>query len=172
MNEHHTTAHTTQQSIDDNPSGSGVSTPPILGSEEYLLANSTAARVTLEKLLSTIISEHYFTAADGVDGAYLNRKRIEDPTSPVTLIPLDEDAEITGTPMGDLALLTFCVLRLENGFTVHGSSACADPANYDETIGRHYAREDAIKKIWPLLGYELKTQLYFDKILAATFDEF
>ena len=146
-----------------------TNTPPMLGSEAHLAANAVGPRVTLEQLLRTITSEHYFTAADGVDGAYLNRKRIEDQTRPVTFIPLEDDLEIAGTPMGDLALLTFCVLRLENGFTAHGSSACADPANYDEAIGRHLAREDAIKKIWPLLGYELKTRLFFEKRLEEIF---
>jgi hypothetical protein len=138
--------------------------------EAHLAAVSVAPRVTFDQLLATIVSEHYFTAADGVDGAYLNKKRIEDPADFVRYVPLDEDAEIAGTPLADLALLTFCVLRLENGFTVHGSSACASPENYDETIGRHYAKEDAIKQIWPLLGYELKTQLHFDKLLGDTFD--
>lgn len=137
--------------------------------EAHLAAVSVAPRVTFDQLLETIISEHYFTAADGVDGAYLNRKRIEDQTRPVTFIPLEDDLEIAGTPKGDLALLTFCVLRLENGFTVHGSNACADPANYDREISEHLAREDAIRKMWPLLGYELKTQLFFEKRLEEMF---
>lgn len=117
--------------------------------EAHLAAVSVAPRVTFDQLLSTIISEHYFTAAQGVLGAAI-------------------DAALEEVPEA-LDLLTFCVLVLENGFTVHGSSACADPANYDEAIGRHIAREDAIKKMWPLLGYELKTQLFFEKRLEELF---
>lgn len=62
-----------------------------------------------------------------------------------------------------LELLTFCVLILRNGFTVTGESACASPENFDAAIGRTVARENAKQKIWPLLGYQLKTALYLTK---------
>ena len=58
-----------------------------------------------------------------------------------------------------LNLLTFCVLVLRNGFTVTGESACASPENFDAEIGRKIARKNAIEKIWPLVGYELRTKL-------------
>lgn len=58
-----------------------------------------------------------------------------------------------------LSLLTFCVLVLKNGFTVTGESACASPENFDAEIGRKIARENATQKIWPLMGYELKSKL-------------
>jgi hypothetical protein len=54
-----------------------------------------------------------------------------------------------------LDLLTFCVLVLRNGFTVTGESACASPENFDAEIGRKIARQNAVQKIWPLMGYEL-----------------
>jgi len=62
--------------------------------------------------------------------------------------------------MAHLGLLTFCVLLLKNGYTVPGTSACASPENYNREIGERLAKEDAIKKMWPLLGYELKNKLY------------
>ena len=58
-----------------------------------------------------------------------------------------------------LNLLTFCVLVLRNGFTVTGESACASPENFDAEIGRKIARQNAVQKIWPLMGYELRTKL-------------
>jgi hypothetical protein len=58
-----------------------------------------------------------------------------------------------------LKLLTFCVLVLKNGFTVTGESACASPENFDAEIGRKIARENATQKVWPLMGYELKSKL-------------
>ena len=58
-----------------------------------------------------------------------------------------------------LDLLTFCVLVLRNGFTVTGESACASPENFDPEIGRNIARQNAVQKIWPLMGYELHTKL-------------
>jgi len=57
-------------------------------------------------------------------------------------------------------VLTVCVLTMENGFTVTGESACADPANYDEGIGRQIARANAFDKLWPLEGYFLRERLH------------
>lgn len=59
-----------------------------------------------------------------------------------------------------MKLLTFCVLVLRNGFTVTGESACASPENFNVEIGRRVARENAVAKIWPLMGYQLKQNLY------------
>lgn len=59
----------------------------------------------------------------------------------------------------ELDLLTFCVLVLRNGFTVTGQSACASPENFDAEIGMKVARADAESKVWPLLGYALRTRL-------------
>lgn len=56
--------------------------------------------------------------------------------------------------------ITLCVLTLENGYTVTGESACADPANYDQEKGEAYAEEAAIDKVWPLEGYLLKEKLH------------
>ena len=97
----------------------------------------TAARVTPQDIERAITSEHYFTAGQAV----------EQQTAPHEQIPTS------------LYLLTFCVLTLRNGFTVTGESACASPENFDAQIGRAIARENAVQKIWPLLGYELKTNL-------------
>ena len=49
---------------------------------------------------------------------------------------------------------------LQNGFTVSGESACASPENFDAEIGRNVARQNAVQKIWPLLGYQLKDTLH------------
>ena len=57
-------------------------------------------------------------------------------------------------------VLTFCVLTLENGFTVTGASACASPANYNKEIGDRIARDNAKEKIWVLEGYLLKQKLF------------
>ena len=59
-----------------------------------------------------------------------------------------------------LRLLTFCVLVLKNGFTVTGESACVSRENFDAEIGRKVARENAISKVWPLLGFSLKQKLH------------
>lgn len=59
-----------------------------------------------------------------------------------------------------LDLLTFCVLVLQNGFTVTGESACASPENFDAELGRKITRENAVNKLWPLMGYALKQRLH------------
>ena len=58
-----------------------------------------------------------------------------------------------------LRLLTFCVLVLRNGFTVTGESACASPENFNAELGRKIARQNAVVKSWPLMGYELRSKL-------------
>ena len=40
-----------------------------------------------------------------------------------------------------------------------GESACVSPENFDAEIGRKVAGEHAVNKIWPLMGYELRTKL-------------
>jgi len=51
--------------------------------------------------------------------------------------------------------LTHCSITLPCGFQVTGESACVDPANFDKELGRKYAREQAVEKLWPLEGYLL-----------------
>ncbi len=58
-----------------------------------------------------------------------------------------------------LAVLTICILVLNNGFIVTGESACASPEDFDKEIGRKVARRNAVNKIWELEGYLLKQRL-------------
>lgn len=111
--------------------------------QEILAKGKTAARITPADVQANIVGEYYFTASEGVQTA---------------LHKQDELTRLTGAH-GELALLTFCVLVLKNGFTVTGESACASPENFDEGIGRKIARQNAEQKIWPLMGYELKQRL-------------
>ena len=99
----------------------------------------TAPRVTPADIEAEIAGEHYFTAAQGVSGA--------------AHVIHDENER------GPLHLLTFCVLVLRNGFTVTGESACASPENFDAEVGRKIARQNAVQKIWPLLGFRLRDHL-------------
>lgn len=94
----------------------------------------TAPRITPDDVKANIASEHYFTAAQAL--------------------------RLGGTEPHQLDLLTFCVLVLKNGFTVTGESACASPENFDAEIGRRIARDNAVAKIWPLMGYELRSHLH------------
>lgn len=110
--------------------------------EEIVAKGLTAPRVTPADIEANIASEHYFTALDGVDGHFRGGPEAQGVA----------DA-------GPLSLLTFCVLVLRNGFTVTGESACASPENFDAKLGRMIARQNAVNKVWPLMGYELRSRL-------------
>lgn len=58
------------------------------------------------------------------------------------------------------SMLTICVLTLQNGFNVTGESACADPAMFKKDIGERVSEDNAKRKIWPLMGYALKQELF------------
>ena len=96
---------------------------------------------------AAIVSEHYFTAREGVLGMLA-----ADGVPP----SIYEQANAAPQPLG---LLTFCVLVLRNGFTVIGHSACASPENFNAEIGRRIARENAEREVWPLLGFRLRDEL-------------
>lgn len=57
-------------------------------------------------------------------------------------------------------MLTVCVATLHNGYVVTGESACASPENFQRDIGERIARENAIRKVWPLLGFLLCERLH------------
>lgn len=56
-------------------------------------------------------------------------------------------------------MLTICILTMQNGFHVTGESCPASAANFDPDLGRKLAKENAIRKLWSLEGYALRSQL-------------
>ena len=111
----------------------------------------TAPRVTPADIEANIKAEIFFTALDGAadaaGDARSHHNRVKD------------DADVADVHQA-LGLLTFCVLVLKNGFTVTGESACASPDNFDAELGRMIARQNAVNKLWPLMGYALKQRLH------------
>lgn len=105
---------------------------------------NVAPRITPTDIEAAIWSEHYFTAADGVNGA------------------LDREADhpIRIDPTSPLGLVTICVLTMNNGTKVVGvNEGPVSPENFKPELGRQYARQKAIDQIWPMLGYELRSRL-------------
>jgi hypothetical protein len=121
--------------------------------QEIQAKGKTAPRITPAIIESAIVSEYFFTAADGLVGAKPSAQ---------------SDPSHAWEP---LSLLTFCVLVLYNGFTVTGESACASPENFDPEIGRMIARQNAVQKIWALEGYALKGRLHEEAKRAAVLDD-
>lgn len=114
--------------------------------QEIQAKGLNAPRVTPADVEANISAEFYFTALDG----YRSNPCYDPNGHPHEPLPAPAPLE----------LLTFCVIVMRNGFTVTGESACASPENFDAELGRKIARQKAVDKIWPLLGYALKSQLH------------
>jgi Phage protein (N4 Gp49/phage Sf6 gene 66) family len=100
-------------------------------SEAECAAHATAPRVSLDSIVANIESAHYRSAADAM-----------------------------GVPQHqDLRLLTLCIVVLRNGFTVVGKSAPAHGLNYNYDLGCKLALDDAIRQIWPLMGFALRDRI-------------
>lgn len=110
--------------------------------QEIQAKGLNAPRITPADIEGNISREHYFIASNAAG-----------------LTPVEGVDYIPPRAVCSLDLLTFCVLVLGNGFTVTGESACASPENFDAELGRKIARQNAVAKIWPLMGYALKEQL-------------
>lgn len=121
--------------------------------QEIQAKGLNAPRVTPGDIEGAIISEHYFNLGDGVYGAA--RKAGDDS---VQAFPASYD------------LTTICVLGLANGFTVIGESACVSAENFNAEIGKKIARQNAVGKVWPLMGFALADRIYLDKQDTANFE--
>lgn len=105
--------------------------------QEIQAKGLSAPRVTPADIESEIVGEYY---ASG-EGAFSNN-----------WLPVEQRAS--------LRVMTLCVLILRNGCKVVGvNHGPVDPANFDAEHGRRDAREDAIRQVWPLLGFRLRDQL-------------
>lgn len=106
----------------------------LAATEELGAKGATHPRVMLADIEGAIVQENWFTA--GAAASALGQ-----PTSPA------------------MGLLTIYIGMLSNGWTVIGKSAPASPENFDAEKGRIFAREDAIRQLWPLLGFALRDRL-------------
>jgi Phage protein (N4 Gp49/phage Sf6 gene 66) family len=58
-----------------------------------------------------------------------------------------------------LGKCTVVACQLPNGFIIVESSACVDPANYDEKLGADICLKRIENKVWELEGYKLQSKL-------------
>lgn len=54
---------------------------------------------------------------------------------------------------------TVVAVKLPNGFILTESSACVDPLNYNEEIGKDICLERIKDKLWELEGYRLQCEV-------------
>jgi len=58
---------------------------------------------------------------------------------------------------------TIVAVKLSNGFILVESSACVDPENYDEALGRDICLGNIEDRLWELEGYALQKQIHSQK---------
>lgn len=123
--------------------------------------STEAPRLTLADVEANISSEFYFTAADGIEGARIAHG---------VYLAVRHDDQRADIATGQV---TFCMLILRNGTKLVGINYGAiDPAQHSVERGRELARADAIRQVWPLMGYELRSKLaaqpstYQDRVRA------
>ena len=108
--------------------------------QEIQAKGLTAPRVTPADIEANIVSEHYFTAEQGVLGESVMGTR------PASWTNLDQ--------------VTICVLILANGTKIVGvNEGPVSRENFKADIGRQYARQKAVAQILPLMGYALRDAL-------------
>lgn len=117
--------------------------------QEIQAKGLTAPRITPDDIEANIAKEFYITAKEFY---FTGQEAVFGACMMAHGKPVLSDGE-------SIALLTFCVLVLRNGLTVTGESACASPENFDAELCRKIARQNAVNKVWPLMGYALKEQL-------------
>lgn len=97
-------------------------------------AIAVAPRVSLASMEEKIAAKHEFTMGEALTA-------LGHPNSP------------------EFDILSVCVLKMQNGFTVIGKAAPASAANFNRELGRKFAYEDAVRQLWPLEGYALRERL-------------
>lgn len=112
--------------------------------EAQCAAGRTAPRVSLKDIREAIASVYY---VNGWDAAQAGE------------VESGNDGLQFGFPYNPLKPLTICIIVMKNGFTIIGKAAPASPENFDEALGRSLANEDAIRQIWPLMGFALRDKL-------------
>lgn len=62
--------------------------------------------------------------------------------------------------------VTLCNITIENGFSVRGESACVDPRNFNQEVGKTIAYRNAFDKLWALEGYLLAERRFVSEKAA------
>ena len=107
------------------------------------------------------------------DEQALNQHLVDKGLTAPRITPEIIDSTIVGEDyhVFDGATVTVCLLKLRNGFTVTGESACASPENFDAAVGRAIAKRNARDKIWALEGYLLREKIASGALTPATLSE-
>jgi len=77
--------------------------------------------------------------------------------TPAQINAILDDSVIDVQTVLDKCTVVTC--QLPNGFIIVESSACVDPANYNEKLGAEICLKRIESKIWELEGYKLQSEL-------------
>ena len=124
--------------------GAGYATADDSGESMSQAKGENAARITPEQVEANISAEYSFTL----------------------------DKALTGCPLVEgLDRVTLSVIVLRNGTKLVGVNYGAiDPARHDPEMGLKEARSAAIEQVWPLMGYELRSQLAQSQDVVQAYD--
>lgn len=115
-------------------------------------------------------------SAKGAFAPRVSVPTIEDQMESVIYINLGDAIERTNqSASASSFLMTLCVITMRNGFVEVGKSAPASPENFDREKGKTLAYEDAVRNLWPKLGYSLRDTLWqwenYKEMPAVAFPE-
>lgn len=63
--------------------------------------------------------------------------------------------------------LMYCTLKLENGYTISGRSACLPTTEFNPQLGMKYSREDAVKNLMECLAFQANDMITNGAVHAA-----
>lgn len=78
----------------------------------------------------------------------------------VTISDMEAKIKMTSYQRLEGTTTTVCQITLQNGYTLIGTSACVDPANYNQALGEKYSYEKAFEQMWELEGYLLSQRRF------------
>lgn len=112
-----------------------METEGLKATEAECAEGRTAPRVSLADIEANIAEEHYVVGLQAVSAAG------------------------GCSSYASLDTLTLCLLVTRSGFVIVGKSAPASAENFDPMLGRKLAYEDAVRQLWPLMGFALREKL-------------
>ena len=102
-------------------------------------AVATAPRVSLADIEAAIERRWFITAAQAL---------------------LVNHVDTRDAGLQPLTTMTLCIVLTKNGFVVVGKSAPAHPDNFSAGLGQKFAYADALRQLWPLMGFNLRQRLH------------
>lgn len=107
--------------------------------EKECAENAVAPRVSLSDIERKIDEKHFVTGAQALE-AVAGKLNDDHP----------------------LNFLTMCFPIMDNGYMVVGKSAPASAQNFNKDLGQKLAYEDAVRQVWPLMGFVLRDRFMTD----------